>query len=85
VRRDDEFSEFFTSRFDQARRAAYALCGNWAKAEEITQHAFVKVCASRPRVRRDSAEPYLRTVVTRLFLDGRRRVRGREQSGGRTA
>jgi RNA polymerase sigma-70 factor (sigma-E family) len=80
VRRDDEFSEFFTSRFDWARRTAYALCGNWGDAEEIAQNAFVRLYARWPQVRRDSADPYLRTVVTRLFLDGRRRGRGREFS-----
>jgi len=80
VRRDDEFSQFFTSRFDQARRSAFALCGNWSEAEEIAQEAFVKVYAKWPRIRRDSADAYLRTVMTRLFLDARRRVRGRERS-----
>ncbi|MFD7660298.1 SigE family RNA polymerase sigma factor [Actinosynnema sp. NPDC059797] len=79
MRRDDEFAEFFASRFDQARRTAHALCGNWGEAEEIAQHAFVRVYANWSRVRRDSAEAYLRTVVTRLFLDGRRRWRKREQ------
>jgi RNA polymerase sigma-70 factor (sigma-E family) len=80
VRRDDEFSQFFTSRFDQARRSAFALCGNWSEAEEIAQHAFVKVYAKWPKVRRDTADAYVRTVMTRIFLDSRRRVRGRERS-----
>ncbi|WP_231648393.1 SigE family RNA polymerase sigma factor [Saccharothrix sp. NRRL B-16348] len=78
--RDDEFSRFFASRFDQARRTAYALCGDWVEAEEIAQGAFVRMYAHWPKVRRESAEAYLRTVVTRLFLDTRRRGRGREQS-----
>lgn len=78
MRRDDEFTQFFTSRFDQTRRSAYALCGNWSEAEEIAQNAFVKVYARWPKVRRESADAYLRTVVTRTFLDARRRGRGRE-------
>jgi RNA polymerase sigma-70 factor (sigma-E family) len=80
VGRDDEFSRFFASRFDQARRTAHALCGDWGEAEEIAQHAFVRLYAHWPKVRRDSAEAYLRTVVTRLFLDSRRRGRRREQT-----
>ncbi len=80
MRRDDEFSQFFTSRFDHARRSAYALCGNWSEAEEIAQNAFVKVYAKWPKIRRDSADAYLHTVMTRTFLDARRRVRGRERS-----
>jgi RNA polymerase sigma-70 factor (sigma-E family) len=73
VRRDEEFSEFFTNRFDVVRRAAYALCGNWGEAEELAQNAFVKVYARWRSVRRESADAYVRTVVTRLFLDTRRR------------
>ncbi|XVS67049.1 SigE family RNA polymerase sigma factor [Actinosynnema sp. CA-299493] len=78
--RDEEFSRFFASRFDQARRTAYALCGDWLEAEEIAQNAFVRLYAHWPKVRRESAEAYLRTIVTRLFLDSRRRGRGREQA-----
>lgn len=80
MRRDEEFSEFFTSRFDAARRAAYALCGNWGDAEEIAQNAFVRVYARWPKVRAESVDAYLRTVVTRLFLDTRRRGRRRDLS-----
>ncbi|CCH31262.1 SigE family RNA polymerase sigma factor [Actinosynnema sp. NPDC047251] len=79
MRRDDEFSRFFASRFDQARRTANALCGNWVEAEEIAQHAFVRLYAHWPRVRPDSADAYLRTVLTRVFLDSRRRGRRREE------
>ena len=78
MRRDDEFSEFFTSRFDWVRRTAYALCGDWSEAEELAQNAFVRAYAKWPSIRRESAEGYVRTIVTRLFLDSRRRVRGRE-------
>jgi RNA polymerase sigma-70 factor (sigma-E family) len=78
VRRDEEFSKFFTNRFDVARRTAYALCGDWSEAEELAQNAFVKAYAKWPSVRRDSADAYVRTILTRLFLDSRRRVRGRE-------
>jgi RNA polymerase sigma-70 factor (sigma-E family) len=78
VDRDDEFAQFFTSRFDQARRTAHALCGNWGEAEEIAQHAFVRMYGNWPRVRREGADGYLRTVVTRIFLDSRRRGRRRE-------
>lgn len=75
MRRDEEFSEFFTSRFDWARRTAYALCGDWPEAEELAQNAFVKAYAKWPSIRRETAEGYVRTIVTRLFLDNRRRRR----------
>ncbi|MEU4742930.1 SigE family RNA polymerase sigma factor [Actinosynnema sp. NPDC023658] len=78
--RDDEFSLFFASRFDRARRTAHALCGDWGEAEEIAQTAFVRMYAHWSKVRHESAEAYLRTVVTRVFLDSRRRGRKREQA-----
>ncbi len=76
--RDEDFARFFASRFDQARRTAHALCGDWGEAEEIAQGAFVRMYAHWPKVRREGAEAYLRAIVTRLFLDARRRGRGRE-------
>ncbi|ACU39035.1 SigE family RNA polymerase sigma factor [Actinosynnema pretiosum subsp. pretiosum] len=80
MKRDEEFTRFYTGHFDQARRTAYAMCGNWSDAEEITQNAFVRVYSAWARVRSETAEAYLRTVVTRVFLDTRRRRRGREQA-----
>jgi RNA polymerase sigma-70 factor (sigma-E family) len=76
----DEFAEFFAAWFTPARRIAYALCGNWNEAEEIAQTAFVRMYAHWSRVRPETAEAYLRTVVTRTFLDTRRRGRAKEQA-----
>ena len=76
----DEFAEFFAAWFTPARRIAYALCGNWNEAEEIAQTAFVRMYAHWSRVRPETAEAYLRTVVTRSFLDTRRRGRAKEQA-----
>ncbi|GLZ41252.1 SigE family RNA polymerase sigma factor [Actinokineospora sp. NBRC 105648] len=78
--RDTEFAEFFSARFDTYRRIAHALCGDWAEAEEIAQESFVKVYARWSKIRRETADAYLRTVVTRAFLDTRRRGRAREHS-----
>ena len=74
-----DFAEFYASRFEPNRRMAYALCGDWTEAEELTQHAFVRVYAKWALVARGNAEGYLRTALTRLFLDTRRRGRGRER------
>jgi RNA polymerase sigma-70 factor (sigma-E family) len=72
-RRTDEFAEFFAARFGPARRIAYTLCGDWTEAEEIAQATFVKVYAHWGRLRPESADAYLRTALTRTFLDGHRR------------
>jgi RNA polymerase sigma-70 factor (sigma-E family) len=77
--RDQEFAEFFSARFEGARRIAYAMCGSWSDAEEITQSAFVKLYARWTKIRIETVDAYLRTVLTRVFLDTKRRGRAREQ------
>lgn len=76
--RDQEFAEFFSARFDGARRIAYAMCGSWVDAEEIAQSAFVRIYARWAKIRTDTVDAYLRTVLTRIFIDGRRRGRAKE-------
>ncbi len=76
---DGDFAEFYAARFELVRRTAFALCGNWGEAEEIAQAGFVRLYAKWPRVVKGNADAYLRTVVTRLFLDARRRGRARER------
>ena len=78
--RDQEFAEFFSARFDGARRIAYAMCGSWNDAEEIAQNAFVRVYARWAKIRIDTVDAYLRTVLTRVFLDSRRRGHARERA-----
>ena len=80
MRRDTEFAEFFSVRFDTARRIVYAMCGDWSEAEEIAQGAFVRVYARWNKIELDTVDAYLRTVLTRGFLDTRRRGRAREQT-----
>ncbi|OLF08268.1 RNA polymerase subunit sigma-24 [Actinophytocola xanthii] len=76
---EGDFADFYSARFDHARRGAYALCGDWGEAEELTQAGFVRLYARWSRVSRGNPEAYLRTVITRLFLDTRRRGRARER------
>jgi RNA polymerase sigma-70 factor (sigma-E family) len=78
--RDQEFAEFFSARFDGARRIAFAMCGSWTDAEEIAQNAFVRVYARWAKIRIETVDAYLRTVLTRVFLDSRRRGRAKEHS-----
>jgi RNA polymerase sigma-70 factor (sigma-E family) len=78
--RDQEFAEFFSARFEGARRIAYAMCGSWPDAEEIAQSAFVKLYARWSKIRIETVDAYLRTVLTRAFLDTKRRGRAREQT-----
>jgi RNA polymerase sigma-70 factor (sigma-E family) len=80
ARHDAEFAEYFTMRFDTARRIAFALCGDWVEAEELAQEAFVRLYARWTGIRADTVDAYLRTVLTRLFLSRGRGQRGREHA-----
>ena len=76
---DDDFADFYSARFDAARRTAYALCGDWVEAEELAQGSFVRLYPKWPRVAGGNTDGYLRTILVRLFLDTRRRGRAKER------
>lgn len=76
---DAAFAEFFEAHFASACRYARALCGDPSEGEELAQNAFVRVYARWPKVRAETADAYLRTTLTRLFLDTKRRGRARER------
>lgn len=76
---DQEFAEYFSARFDWARRIAFAMCGTWPEAEEIAQTAFVRIYPRWSKIRDTTVDAYLRTVLTTVFLDARRRRKTREQ------
>ncbi|WP_114452176.1 SigE family RNA polymerase sigma factor [Halopolyspora algeriensis] len=78
--KDGEFADFFAAQFASACRYAYTLCGNHVESEEIAQQAFVRLYSRWRRVRRTTAQAYLRKTVTRLFIDTRRGRRGREHT-----
>ncbi|WP_067439184.1 SigE family RNA polymerase sigma factor [Nocardioides jensenii] len=82
ARRDAEFSEFVASRRDRLRRAAYLLCGDAGRAEDIVQIALSKVYVAWSRVRRaDSVDAYVRRAVVNAHLTEATRPWHRERPG----
>ena len=80
--RDAAFSEFVAARRTHLRRIAYAVCGDWDRAEDLVQTALVKLYVAWPRVRRDGAEEaYARTIIVRAGIDESRRPWRRERPG----
>jgi RNA polymerase sigma-70 factor (sigma-E family) len=78
---DTAFAELFAARATALRRTAYLLCGDWHRAEDLTQTAFAKVYAAWPRLRdKGAVDAYLRQTLTRVYLDEYRRLWRREQS-----
>jgi RNA polymerase sigma-70 factor (sigma-E family) len=73
---DGEFSEYFAARAHALRNTAHLLCGDWHRAEDITQLAMLRLYVAWPRLaRRDALDAYARRVVVRTFLAENRRSR----------
>ena len=80
--RDRGFSEFVGARRPHLRRIAYAVCGDWHRADDLVQTALVKLYVAWPRVHRDGhEEAYVRTIIVRANIDEHRRPWRRERSG----
>ena len=84
--RDDEFSAFVAARQTHLRRIAYAVCGDWHRADDLLQTALVKLYVAWPRLHRDGREEaYTRQIIVRANIDERRRPWRRERPGPRRA
>ena len=77
--RETAYVEFVAARQVHFRRIAYALCGDWAQAEDLLQVALVKLYVAWPRVKRDGREEaYVRKILVRANIDESRRPWRRE-------
>jgi RNA polymerase sigma-70 factor (sigma-E family) len=69
------------ARQTHLRRVAYALCGDWHRAEDLLQTAFVRLYVAWPRLRDpDAAEAYTRRILVRANIDESRRPWRRERT-----
>src|ERR1700710_1957637 len=74
VERDEEFTAYVAARARPLRRSAYLLCGDWHRAEDLTQSALTKAYLAWPRITRaDNADGYVRQILVRTYLDEQRR------------
>ncbi|MEO3771720.1 SigE family RNA polymerase sigma factor [Micromonospora sp. B9E7] len=85
--RDEAFAEYFAARSGAMRGTAYLLCGDWHRAEDLVQTAFVKLYLVWNRIsRHEVLDNYVRQILIRTFLDERRRGWWRrERVGGGNA
>jgi RNA polymerase sigma-70 factor (sigma-E family) len=80
--RDAAYTEFVRARRPHLRRIAYAICGDWHRADDLVQTALVKLYVAWPRVHRDGREEaYVRTIIVRANIDESRRPWRRERPG----
>lgn len=72
--REHGFADYFTSRSSAMRGTAYLLCGDWHRAEDLVQTAFVKLYRVWHRVATsEKRDAYTRQILVRTFLDETRR------------
>ncbi|GGU09379.1 SigE family RNA polymerase sigma factor [Nocardioides albus] len=80
--RDEEFTAYVRERRAHLFRAAYLLCGDEHRAEDIVQLTLSKVYSAWRKVRKaDSVDAYVRRVLVNSHLDEGRRPWRRERSG----
>ena len=76
---ENDYREFVLSRLDRLRRTAYLLCRDWHTADDLVSITLGRVYRHWTRVR-DATNPdaYVRTILTRAWLDEQRRPWRRE-------
>lgn len=69
-----EYAAYVAARSRLLCTTAYLLCGDWHRAEDLTQSALTKVYLAWPKVSRaDNVDGYVRTMLVRTYLDEERR------------
>jgi RNA polymerase sigma-70 factor (sigma-E family) len=80
--REQEYVEFVEARRPHLRRVAYAICGDWNRADDLVQTALIRLYVAWPRVHRNGREEaYVRTIIVRADIDEHRRPWRRERAG----
>ena len=72
---DADFAAYFAGRVSSVRRLAYALCGDWHLADDLTQTTFVKMYPRWRRIRGAAVDAYARRVLVNTYLSHLRRSR----------
>ncbi|BBH71281.1 RNA polymerase sigma24 factor [Actinoplanes sp. OR16] len=81
---DREFHDFVEARMDRWRRSAYLMCQDWHTADDLVSIAVTKLYRHWRDVRRaDNPEAYAQKVLTRCWLNERRRPWRREWAAER--
>lgn len=78
---DDEFDQYVRARYHRLCRAAFLLCDDWQRAEDLVQTALAKTYEARQRRRIDDLDAYVRRVLVTTNISLWRRRRPAESSG----
>ena len=70
---EEEYVEYVRARIPALRRVAYALCGDWHRADDLVQQAITRLYVHWERARTATdLHRYTHTMLVRAFLDERR-------------
>ncbi|WP_457206052.1 SigE family RNA polymerase sigma factor [Nocardioides sp. P5_C9_2] len=83
MRRDEReaaFSDYVAARQVHLRRIAYAICGDWHRADDLLQTSLTKLYVAWPRVcGKGTEDAYVRQIMVRANIDEHRRPWRRER------
>jgi DNA-directed RNA polymerase specialized sigma24 family protein len=82
---EEEFAKYFAARRDAVRRTAYLLCGDWHRADDLAQTAFVALHRHWSKIREKAAlDAYVRRTLTRAVIAATMApgAGGRDTAGG---
>jgi DNA-directed RNA polymerase specialized sigma24 family protein len=66
------YAEFVTARQSHLRRIAYAVCGDWERAEALLGQALTRLYVAWPRQQREGTEEaFVRRAILRSADDSR--------------
>ncbi|MET7671801.1 SigE family RNA polymerase sigma factor [Micromonospora luteifusca] len=79
---EDDFHDFVACRMDRWRRSAFLLCQDWHTADDVVSATVAKLYRNWRRAgQADNRDAYAQRVLTRAWLDERRRPwKRREQT-----
>ena len=70
---DAEYVEYVRARMGQFRRAAFLMCGDWDRGDDVVQRVLTELYRKWHRLRRaDSIDAVVRTMLWRRLVDERR-------------
>ena len=79
---ESAYVAFVQARQAHLRRIAYAVCGDWHRADDLLQTALVKLYVAWPRLHlAGREEAYVRQIIVRAHIDEGRRPWRRERPG----
>lgn len=78
---ESAFADYFRTRREVVRRNAYLMCGDWHRADDLAQTAFVSLHRKWESIKDPGAvDAYLRRTLVRAMIDETRRPWRREQA-----